>query len=84
MIHQIYHSKVKEVKDWLRIFKKSLTAVTQCGIEFQRKVKDYYDFFTLKVIDTYTHTYYAHTHTHIMYRYSFRCFFKKSLTDITN
>ncbi len=57
MIHQIYHSKVKEVKDWLRIFKKSLTAVTQCGIEFQRKVKDYYDFFTLKVIGIYTHTY---------------------------
>lgn len=56
MIHQIYHSKVKEVKDWLRIFKKSLTVVTQCGLEFQAKVKDYYDFFTLKFIDTYTHT----------------------------
>ena len=56
MIHQIYHFEVKEVKDWLRIFKKSLTAVTQCGRGFQRKVKDYYDFFTLKVIGIYTHT----------------------------
>ena len=68
----IYHSKVKEVKDWLRIFKKSLTAVTQCGLEFQRKVKDYYVFFTLKVIDYI----YAHTHiyiyAHIIYRYTFR------------
>ena len=56
MIHQIYRFEVKEVKDWLRFFKKSLTAVTQCGSGFQRKVKDYYVFFTLKVIDTYTHT----------------------------
>ena len=56
MIHQICRSKVKEVKDWLRFFKKSLTAVTQCGCVFQRKVKDYYDFFTLKVIGIYTHT----------------------------
>lgn len=64
MIHQICRSKVKEVKDWLRIFKKSLTAVTQCGIGFQRKVKDYYDFFTLKVIGIYTHT---HTYTHTLY-----------------
>ena len=56
MIHQICRSKVKEVKDWLRFFKKSLTAVTQCGCVFQRKVKDYYDFFTLKVIGINTHT----------------------------
>ena len=56
MIHQIYHFEVKEVKDWLRFFKKSLTDVTQCGRGFHRKVKDYYVFFTLKHIDTYTHT----------------------------
>jgi len=48
--------KVKEVKDWLRILKKSLTATTQCGRRFQQKVKDYYDYLLLKVIDTYTHT----------------------------
>ena len=53
---KVYRFEVKEVKDWLRILKKSLTAVTQCGRGFQRKVKDYYDFFTLKVIDIYTHT----------------------------
>lgn len=67
-----YRFKVKEVKDWLRIFKKSLTAETQCGIEFQGKVKDYYDFFTLKVIEyIYAHTH-THIYAHIMYRYTFR------------